>query len=66
MSIFKINFAKHIIVSCTLVDKPIKLEGKYVCEKVNDKPIYALIEASNEEEAMAIAYQIVINPDTTA
>lgn len=59
--VFKVNFAKNTIVSCTLVVRPTKLADKYVCEKVNGKPIYALIEAANEEEARAIADQILIN-----
>ena len=60
MSVYKINFANRTIVSCTLVNNPIKLSDKYICEQVNGKPIYALIDAENENEAISVANQILM------
>lgn len=58
MSVFKITFLNHAIISCKVVKTPDKLPAKNVCERVNGKPIYAMVEAANEEEAMIIANQL--------
>ncbi len=59
MNTYKVIFAKNTIVSCTLVNNSIRITGRYICEQVNGKPIYALIQADSEEEATSIADQIL-------
>ncbi len=59
MSVYKVNFVKKSVVSCTPVVTAIKLDGSYHCEHIGGQPIYALIEAPSEHDAIRVAAQII-------
>jgi hypothetical protein len=59
MDLFKVTYVNNKPFSCSLVMGKI-LAGKYTYEFINQTLIYAFINATNEEQAMEVAAEIVV------
>lgn len=59
MSIFKVIFAKNKAISCREMDQSVRLQDDYFYEQKNGQPIYAIINAKDENEALRVAEDIV-------
>jgi hypothetical protein len=59
MVIYKIVFAKKMIISCEPVNAEISLEGNYNYQHQNGEPIYAFVKADSPPAAIKIAHDII-------
>ncbi|MES2704369.1 MAG: hypothetical protein V4649_17140 [Bacteroidota bacterium] len=59
MNIYKVIFAKNTVIDCHPVDNHFKLEGQYYYEHDKGQPIYAIIKAPSEPDAVQMANGII-------
>ena len=59
MNVYKLIFAKNTVVSCNHIKNQIKLDAQYYYEHDKGQLIYAIVKASNEDDAIATGNKIV-------
>lgn len=59
MNVYKLIFAKNVVISCDLVSGKFELNEDYLYHQDKGQLIYAIVKADNEAEALNKGGQII-------